>query len=158
LAGPGVAGADRGHGTGGSPGGDAADRHSRHDLALASGRSSRILAPARHRAGGGPGWAEFLRCQAQGISAPDYFTADLLNGAKIYVLAATERGTRRVRILGATEHPVQAWVVQQARNLLMDLGDAGTRVKFVIHDRDASFTAAAPSAPMTSADQEAGED
>jgi hypothetical protein len=32
--------------------------------------------------------------------------------------------------------------VQQARNLLMDLDDAGMRVKFVLHDRDASFTAA----------------
>jgi putative transposase len=32
-------------------------------------------------------------------------------------------------------------VVQQARNLLMDLEDAGTRVKFVPHDRDASLTA-----------------
>ena len=53
-----------------------------------------------------------------------------------------EHGTRRVRVLGATEHPVQSWVVQQARNLLMDLEDAGTRVKFVLHDRDASFTAA----------------
>ena len=48
--------------------------------------------------------------------------------------------TRRIRILGATEHPVQSWVVQQARNLLMDLEDAGTRAKFVLHDRDASFT------------------
>jgi putative transposase len=36
-----------------------------------------------------------------------------------------EHGSRRVRVLGATEHPVQSWVVQQARNLLMDLGDAG---------------------------------
>jgi putative transposase len=53
-----------------------------------------------------------------------------------------EHGTRRARVLGATEHPVQSWVVQQARNLLMDLEDAGTRVKFVLHDRDASFTAA----------------
>jgi transposase InsO family protein len=53
-----------------------------------------------------------------------------------------EHGTRRVRILGATEHPAQAWVVQQARNLLTDLKDAGTRVKFVLHDRDASVTAA----------------
>jgi putative transposase len=88
----------------------------------------------------GPGWPEFLRSQAQGILALDFFTADLLNGAKIYVLAAIELGTRRVRVLGATEHPVQAWVVQQARNLLMDLEDAGTRVKFVLHDRDASFT------------------
>jgi putative transposase len=56
-------------------------------------------------------------------------------------LAVIEHGSRRVRILGATEHPVQAWVVQQARNLLMDLEDTGTRVKFVLHDRDASFTA-----------------
>jgi putative transposase len=90
----------------------------------------------------GPGWAEFLRSQAQGILALDFFTADLLNGAKIYVLAVIEHGSRRVRVLGATEHPVQAWVVQQARNLLMDLEDTGTRVKFVLHDRDASFTAA----------------
>jgi transposase InsO family protein len=90
----------------------------------------------------GPGWPEFLRSRAQGILALDFFTTDLLNGAKVYVLAVIEHGTRRVRVLGATEHPVQAWVVQQARNLLMDLEDAGTRVKFVLHDRDASFTAA----------------
>jgi putative transposase len=60
----------------------------------------------------------------QGILALDFFTADLLNGTKVYVLAAIEHGTRRIRILGATEHPVQSWVVQQARNLLMDLEDA----------------------------------
>ncbi len=54
-----------------------------------------------------------------------------------------EHGSRRVRVLGATEHPVQSWVIQQARNLLMDLGDAtGTRAKFVLHDRDSSFTQA----------------
>ena len=73
----------------------------------------------------GPGWAEFLRSQAQGILALDFFTADLLNGTKVYVLAVIEHGTRRIRILGATQHPVQSWVVQQARNLLMDLEDAG---------------------------------
>ena len=32
--------------------------------------------------------------------------------------------------------------MQQARNLLMDLEDTGTRVKFVLRDRDASFAAA----------------
>jgi putative transposase len=90
----------------------------------------------------GPGWAEFLRSQAQGILALDFFTADLLNGTKVYVLAVIEHGTRRVRILGATGRPVQSWVVQQARNLLMDLDDAGMSLKFVLHDRDASFTAA----------------
>ncbi|MDX6422038.1 MAG: putative transposase [Trebonia sp.] len=63
----------------------------------------------------GPGWPEFLRSQAQGILALDFFTADLLNGTKAYVLAVIGHGSRRVRILGATEHPVQSWVVQQAR-------------------------------------------
>jgi putative transposase len=98
------------------------------------------IGPAPRREG--PGWAEFLRSQAQGILALDFFTADLLNGTKVYVLAVIEHGSRRVRVLGATEHPAQAWVVQQARRLLMDLEDARTRVKFVLHDRDASFTQA----------------
>jgi putative transposase len=60
----------------------------------------------------------------------------------VYVFAVIEHGSRRVGVLGATGHLVQSWVVQQARNLLMDLEDAGARVKFVVHDRDASFTAA----------------
>ena len=50
----------------------------------------------------GPGWAEFLRSQAQGILALDFFTADLLNGTKVYILAVIEHGNRRVRVLGAT--------------------------------------------------------
>ena len=115
-------------------------RHNRgavHGLADPQGRRDQPgAAPLR------AGWAEFLRSQAQGILALDFFAAGLLNGTRVYVLAAIEHGTRRIWILGATEHPVQAWVIQQARNLLMDLEDAGMRVKFVLHDRDASFTAA----------------
>jgi putative transposase len=107
-----------------------------------SGRSSRTLASARHRAGTALAGRSSCGPRQQGILALDFFIADLLNGAKVYVLAVIEHGTRGVRILGATEHPVQSWVVQQARNLLMDLDDAGMRVKFVLHDRDASFTAA----------------
>jgi hypothetical protein len=72
----------------------------------------------------GPGWTEFLRSQAQGILALDFFITDLINGTKVYVLAVIEHGSRRIRVLGVTEHPVQSWVVQQARNLLMDLEDA----------------------------------
>ena len=98
------------------------------------------LGPAPRR--DGPGWAEFLRSQAQAILALDFFTADLLNGAKVYVLAVIEHGSRRIRVLGATEHPARSWVAQQARNLLMDLDDASIRVRFVLHDRDASFSAA----------------
>src|ERR1035438_564727 len=53
--------------------------------------------PAPRR--GGPGWAGFLRSQAQGILALGFFTAGLLNGATVHVLAVTGHGTRRVRIL-----------------------------------------------------------
>ena len=114
VAGPGMAGPARRDAASRQAGSDAADRD--------------------------PGWAEFLRSQAQGILALGFFTADLLNGTKAYFLAVIEHGSRRVRVLGATEHPVQSWVIQQARNLLMDLGDAGARAKFVLHDLDASFT------------------
>ena len=79
------------------------------------------ISPAPRR--DGPGWAEFLRSQAQGILALDFFTADLLNGTTVYVLAVIGHGTRRIRILGATGHPVQSWVVQQARNLTGRCGD-----------------------------------
>jgi hypothetical protein len=49
------------------------------------------------------------------------FTVDLLDGAQAYCPAVIEHATRRVHVLGVTDHPTAAWVTQQARNLLMDL-------------------------------------
>jgi hypothetical protein len=59
-----------------------------------------------------------------------------LTGTHLYIFAVIEHATRRVRILGATVHPTASWVTQTARNLLMDLDDAGLQVKYLIRDRD----------------------
>ena len=90
----------------------------------------------------GPGWSQFLRSQADTIVACDFFAADLLDGTQAYVLAAIEHATRRIRILGVTLHPAGEWATQQARNLIMDIGDRAGRVKFMIRDRDSNFTTA----------------
>src|SRR5690242_21327520 len=83
-----------------------------------SGGSSRMPASVRHRAETARAGRSSCGPRHKGILALDFFTADLLNGTKAYVLAVIEHGTRRIRVLGATERPVQGWVVQQARNLL----------------------------------------
>ncbi len=89
-----------------------------------------------------PTWSQFLRSQAEAILASDFFTVDLLDGTQAYVLAVIEHATRRIRILGVTLHPTREWTTQQARNLLMDLGEQTHRVKFMIRDRGSNFTAA----------------
>src|SRR3979411_630689 len=59
----------------------------------------------------------------------------------MYVFAVIEHANRQIRILGATAHPTASWVAQAAKNLVMDLEDAGCRARFMIRDRDGKFPA-----------------
>jgi putative transposase len=95
--------------------------------------------PAPER--GSATWASFLRSQAEALLACDFFETVTLSETRLHVLAVIEHATRKIRVLGATAHPTAPWVAQAARNLVMDLEDAGCRARFLIRDRDGKFLA-----------------
>jgi len=60
----------------------------------------------------------------------------------VYALFFLAIGTRRVHFAGGTAHPTAAWVTPQARNRTWTLQEGGQPVRFLIHDRDATFPTA----------------
>jgi len=84
--------------------------------------------PAPRRSG--PTWTEFLRAQAEGIIACDFFTVETARLRTLYVLVFIELGSRRIHVSPSTVHPDSAWVTQQARNLALRLDGRSPAFRF----------------------------
>jgi putative transposase len=98
------------------------------------------LGPAPRRCG--PTWTQFLKAQAEGIVACDFFTVETIWLKTLYVLFFIQVATRRVVVVGVTARPDASWVTQQARNVAMDLEDRQLSPRFLLRDNDAKFTGA----------------
>ena len=102
------------------------------------------LRPAPRRAS--VTWRAFLRAQASGILAVDFFTVETVRLTTLYVLFAIELHTRRVRLVGVTDHPNGLWIVQRAREFSMNreprTAGVTSEPRFLVRDRDSKFTRA----------------
>jgi|GEM_PF-1201907 len=93
------------------------------------------VGPALRR---GIGWRGFLKAQAAGILACDFFTVETAFLETLFVLFFIEIGTRRVHVTVSTTNPDSSFVTQ-ARNLVMSLADEGAQIRFLIRDRGTKF-------------------
>lgn len=107
-----------------------------HDVSASAIRTTlrrRRVPPAPRR--GGLAWPAFLRAQARGALACDFFAVETVRLRVLYVLFFIDLPTRCVFLPGCTEAPTAAWVTQQARNLTWDLDETGVRPTLPVRDR-----------------------
>jgi transposase InsO family protein len=88
-------------------------------------------------------WKQFLAAHAQTLVAADFFSVDTIFFKRLYVLIYMHLATRRILLASCTSNPSEAWMSQQARNLIWTLEEEGIDLSAVIHDRDKKFAPAA---------------
>src|SRR5207244_228992 len=86
-------------------------------------------------------WRAFIRAQAAGLVACDFFSVETVFLHRLYVLFFIEVGSRRVWLAGVTAHPTGAWVTQQARNVVTAMEQRHVP-RHLIRDRDTKFSRA----------------
>ncbi len=84
-------------------------------------------------------WTTFLRSQAAGIVACDFFTVDTVLLRRYYVLFFIELDRRRVHLVGITTNPTGAWTAQAARNFTMRYDPT---IRFLVRDGAGQFLGA----------------
>jgi putative transposase len=89
-------------------------------------------------------WAEFIRAHLAVLVGTDFFTVEVLTLRGLvthYVLFFIHLETRKVEIAGITTHPTEQWMKQMARNITMEGSGALGDSRYLLHDRDAKYTA-----------------
>lgn len=89
-----------------------------------------------------PSWRHLMTHYRDQLLACDFFTVETLFLQTLYVLIFVEVGSRRVHFAGCTAHPDNAWVTQQARQVMWELENREPGIRFLIRDNDQKFTAA----------------
>jgi putative transposase len=75
------------------------------------------------------------------VVACDFLTVETAFLQRIYVLFFISLATRRIEYIACNSNPDGRWTTQQARNLIMQLGEEQA-FRFLIHDRDTKFSQA----------------
>jgi len=87
-----------------------------------------------------PSWRQLMTHYKDQLLACDFFPVETLFLQTIYVLMFIEIGSRRVHFAGCTAHPDNAWITQQARQVMWDLDEREPAIHFLIRDNDKKFS------------------
>jgi transposase InsO family protein len=101
--------------------------------------------PAPQRRKAGMSWHKFLKIHWDVLAATDFFTVEVAtwHGLVTYdVLVVMELNTRRVHLAGITPHPTAAFMTQCARQLTDPLDGFLLGKRYLVHDRDTTYTQA----------------